>query len=324
MNTLPRIWRMPNDGDAPFMAIHQVAIPGSDPLESYILPQLPLATGVTSPTIPLPTTAPPVAPLGVLPRPLLATPDEVIMIDLTTEIDLHGSAISASFAAGAAIVPVGPIASRTTYTSGAPDAYNITLQFKGTWTVALQSVFIAAADRLSAVIIGDLPNVRVGGATVDDIIITAELLAIDGPGGVLGLAGPTALRTGSFLPAAATMRFDSADAQAFNSQGLFDAIVTHEMLHSVGFGTIWSQKGLLTEEGFIGPNAMAQYAKLIDAYEIARVGSTQLANGAQLIKGAVPVETEGGAGTAQSHWSESVFDSELMTGWLDLPKFGSA
>ena len=31
----------------------------------------------------------------------------------------------------------------------------------------------------------------------------------------------------------------------------------------------------------------------------------------------VPIETEGGPGTAEGHWSERVFDNELMTGWLD-------
>jgi len=31
----------------------------------------------------------------------------------------------------------------------------------------------------------------------------------------------------------------------------------------------------------------------------------------------VPVENTGGAGTRDSHWRESVFDRELMTGFLD-------
>jgi hypothetical protein len=32
---------------------------------------------------------------------------------------------------------------------------------------------------------------------------------------------------------------------------------------------------------------------------------------------AVPVENTGGEGTAYAHWRESVFGSELMTGWLN-------
>jgi hypothetical protein len=33
--------------------------------------------------------------------------------------------------------------------------------------------------------------------------------------------------------------------------------------------------------------------------------------------GTVPVEAGGGLGTALSHWRESVFDKEIMTGFLD-------
>ena len=32
----------------------------------------------------------------------------------------------------------------------------------------------------------------------------------------------------------------------------------------------------------------------------------------------VPVETTGGVGTADAHWRESVFDNELMTGFVDV------
>jgi len=43
-----------------------------------------------------------------------------------------------------------------------------------------------------------------------------------------------------------------------------------------------------------------------------------LANGTVLTKGAVPLETGGGSGTAGSHWSEAVFNTELMTGYNDV------
>jgi hypothetical protein len=208
--------------------------------------------------------------------------------------------------------PIGELAVRTTYVSGLAGGYNIELRFQGGWTVAMQDVFIAAADRLSALIVGDVPAARVGGRTVDDIVIQAELAAIDGVGGVLGQAGPTALRVSGFLPAAATMRFDVADAQSYLDQGLFDEIVTHEMLHAVGFGTIWDRLGLLDQGGFIGGHAVAAYGKLIAAQGDAAPA-------------AVPVETEGGAGTALSHWDEAALGHELMTGWLDVrPRLGGA
>lgn len=206
----------------------------------------------------------------------------------------------------------------TSYTSGAAGAYNITINFQGSWTAPLQQVFVGAADRISKMIVGDLPNVTVSGlGIVDDIVLTARLAAIDGVGGILGSAGPTALRSAGYLPATAQMQFDSADATAYNSMGLFDEIVTHEMLHSVGIGTIWGLKGLTSGMSFIGKNTVAAYNKLVDEYKASHGGSLKLANGTVLRKDLVPLETTGGSGTAGSHWSEAVFDSELMTGWID-------
>jgi hypothetical protein len=190
------------------------------------------------------------------------------------------------------------------YTTTA-SAYNITIQFNGTWTQDLHDVFTSAADRLAKLITDDVPDVRVitKGVVqvVDDLLITAELKYIDGVGGILGQAGPTSIRSGSYLPATASMQFDSADAATYQQQGLFDEIVTHEMLHSVGFGTIWSYLGLVSGSSFIGANAVAAYNDLLHG------GSAT----------GVPLETGGGSGTAGSHWSEAVFNNELMTGYIN-------
>ncbi len=51
---------------------------------------------------------------------------------------------------------------------------------------------------------------------------------------------------------------------------------------------------------FNGPAAMPQYVLLLDG------GGTQ----------PVPVENQGGGGTARVHWRESVFGNELMTGFV--------
>jgi hypothetical protein len=171
--------------------------------------------------------------------------------------------------------------------------YNIRIEFKGTWTTELYNGFTQAANLLSTYITGDVPDVFFRGKVVDDIVITAELKAIDGPGGILGQAGPTALRTGSYLPATAKMEFDSADASRYLSQGLWDDIVFHEMAHSIGFGTIWSYLGLVDGSTFTGKNAMA-------------------ANGFD----PVSLEQDGGSGTAGSHWDEEIFKTELMTGYI--------
>lgn len=194
----------------------------------------------------------------------------------------------------------------STYTTSV-SAYNVTLNFSGTWSLELQQAFTSSADRLAGIIVGDVQDaaIRSRGKTVviDDIVISAELGSIDGVGGILGQAGPTALRSGGsnpFLPATATMRFDSADAQALSTQGSFDEVVLHEMFHCVGFGTIWGNLGLVSGNGYVGANAVAAYATIL--------GQSAAS---------VPLETTGGTGTAGSHWSEAVFGNELMTGYLN-------
>ncbi|HYI42624.1 MAG TPA: leishmanolysin-related zinc metalloendopeptidase [Sphingomicrobium sp.] len=188
------------------------------------------------------------------------------------------------------------------YTSGAVGAYNITIEFVGSWTQDLYNIFVSSANTLSTLIIGDLPNVSVrskgGIQTIDDIKIVAELGAIDGEGNILGQAGPTSVRTTSSLPATAEMTFDIADVTAMGLE-MFEEVVLHEMAHSLGVGSIWGRLGLVTNGLFTGEDAVAEYHEL---------GGT-LAG--------IPVEQDGGAGTAGSHWDEEIFDNELMTGYIN-------
>ena len=190
--------------------------------------------------------------------------------------------------------------SSSTYISGDPSIadsseYNIQINFVGTWSADLRQAFISAANAISDFILGDVPNVSTRRSSIDDLVITATLMSIDGAGGILGQAGPDAVRAGSYLPYKGTMQFDSADAAVYQAAGLFDDIVLHEMLHTVGFGTIWSAKGLISGGGFNGALANAVYP------------------GSALI----PLELDGGSGTAYAHWDEDAFGNELMTGYID-------
>ena len=209
----------------------------------------------------------------------------------------------------------------TSYTTGqnngVPDTaeYNVEIVFKGgLWTTALQDAFKVAADKIASWIIGDVPSAMVvidGVKTkVDDIRINAELQDIDGLYGILGMAGPTAQRADSALPAAARMLFDIADASSLLADGYWDEVVLHEMLHSVGFGCIWDAKGLVqqvsaTEAWYTGANGNAAYRAALAA-----AGTPDPA-------ARIAVETDGGPGTALSHWDEATFGTELMTGWLN-------
>jgi Leishmanolysin len=188
--------------------------------------------------------------------------------------------------------------------------YVIEVRFLGGLNAAQQAAFTAAADRWTRIIVGDLPSVLVDGEVIDDVVIRAQGVAIDGPGKILGQAGPTHLRPASagaaaFLPAKGIMSFDTADLANMETAGTLNDVITHEMGHVLGIGTLWDRKGLLRRAGttnptFAGAGAMAEYRLLRGGGRRRRV----------------PVENTGGLGTADSHWRETVFRNELMSGFI--------
>ena len=192
--------------------------------------------------------------------------------------------------------------------------YNIDARVVGTLTAAQQAAVDAAVTRWRVVVSGDLPaatvNLAANGCvdgqpalneTIDDIVIYVEIGTIDGPGNVLGGAGPCILRATGGLPSVGAIQLDAADLSGMD-QAELDDLVLHEMGHVLGFGTVWASP-LLTGAGtsdprFTGSSAIAGYHLL---------GGNQIS---------VPVENTGGDGTADSHWRESVFANELMTGYI--------
>ncbi|MCE5303777.1 MAG: hypothetical protein LLF97_11820 [Planctomycetaceae bacterium] len=183
--------------------------------------------------------------------------------------------------------------------------FNVTVHFSGGLSASQQLVFAEAAARWESIIVGDVADVMTSTGYIDDILIDASGIYIDGEGGILGQAGPTGLRTGSDLPYAGIMQFDTADLADMETNGSLLDVITHEMGHVLGFGTIWTDLNLLTGAGgddpeFVGAGAVAEYNK---AYGLTATS--------------VPVENTGGSGTRDSHWRESVFGNELMTGWIN-------
>jgi len=187
--------------------------------------------------------------------------------------------------------------------------FTIEVRFLGGLTPTQKKAFKLAADRWSRVIVGDLPAVLVDGEVVDDVVILANGAPIDGTGMILGQAGPTRLRpstagAAAFLPAKGEMTFDTADLAAMQARGTLNDVICHEMGHVLGIGTIWARKGLLNISNpnnptFEGTKAKKEFGKL--------AGSGPKP---------VPVENTGGPGTRNSHWRETVFRNELMTGFV--------
>jgi hypothetical protein len=219
-------------------------------------------------------------------------------------------------------VAVGASARREVYVARASAAaaraaqakapFTITVVFLGGLTTPQKNAFKNAADRWSKVIVGNLPNVVIAGQVIDDVLIEASGVPIDGPGGILGQAGPTHLRPATagaskFLPAKGRMQFDTADLASMQANGTLNDVIAHEMGHVIGIGTIWSLKGVLAGSNTNNPTFIGKTAKR--AYgQLKGTGPTP-----------VPVENQGGPGTANSHWRDAVFRNELMTGFVAGP-----
>lgn len=184
----------------------------------------------------------------------------------------------------------------------AASAFNIDLVYNGDETY--RNYFTQAKAVWESVIVGDLPDI--GG--IDDIRISASVGFIDGNGGTLGTAGPTQLRIGIKLPTVASMNFDSADMSTMANNGTLLRVILHEMGHALGLGTLWGTFGLNTVNNTPNGTPSYQYtgAQALNEYrQFAGQNSATY----------VPLETGGGAGTANAHWSESLFQGELMTGY---------
>ncbi len=104
------------------------------------------------------------------------------------------------------------------------------------------------------------------------------------------------------------MSFDTADLAKMGTDGTLNDVITHEMGHVLGIGTLWDRKGLLKNAGrqnptFTGSGAMQEYKVLRATGRSKRV----------------PVENTGGPGTRDGHWREVVFRNELMSGFISTP-----
>lgn len=208
--------------------------------------------------------------------------------------------------------------------TGVAKAFTIDVRFVNSPPPDLRDAYIAGAMRWMEIIVGDLPNHNlstaasacVNGITipalneiVDDVIIYARIAPNDGPGNILAQAGTCSggERPGSFLSVLGAMDFDSDDAQRLHVVGQFVDVVTHEMGHVLGMTAgRFSDLGLIIGRGaadpyFTGVQAIAAWPLL---------GITYSGN-------LVPLADQGGGGTRDHHWRESVMTTELMTGFIN-------
>ena len=210
---------------------------------------------------------------------------------------------------------------------------DIVVRFTGDATPAQHLAFAEAEVRWESLITNDFSNALVNvpadacsdgtpavNETVDDLLILAAVTSIDGPGSVLAQAGPCLFRdmnanqqpdVGEF-PGFGVMFFDEDDLESIEQSGLLGPTVLHEMGHVLGFGTFWGVEGLVANPSI--PNHAGADQPLP---RLRCDRCVQRCRGASYPGAKVPVENNGVEGTADAHWRESVFQNELMTGFVD-------
>lgn len=246
----------------------------------------------------------------------------------TTTTDDAGIATAPSWRLGRSALPQSLRASAGALTTdiGASVAsdFHVVLRFFGPDPVspANQQLFLNAVARVRGLLTGDLIGVNAlntgidlaecgitGQPTlneiIDDVLIYASVSSIDGPGRTLARAGPCLVRSGDRpMTAVGVMSFDAADVGTYLQGTQFEDVIIHEIIHVLGFGTLWEDRGFVVAKETSDP----RYSGPLGHHGCVAAGWLACATD-------IPVEAGGGPGTALSHWRESTFGNELLTGY---------
>ncbi len=207
---------------------------------------------------------------------------------------------------------------------GGPGSFSIELEFLDEPTAEQRAAFEAAVVRWESIIVGDLQALYMaeeGGLcgersppmdrTIDDLLVFVTLEEIDGPGGTIGQAGVCWIRNSNNLPIVGQLRLDVDDLAQLENLGLLEEVIVHELGHVLGIGSLWRVLDLLNNPSL--PNNRGADTHFPGSWAVAAfdaIGGEEYEEGEK-----VPVENEiGSFGTRDSHWRESVFNNELMTG----------
>ncbi len=161
------------------------------------------------------------------------------------------------------------------------------------------ALVIASADACG-------PGVPAINEAITNVRMYVNFDSIDGPGAILGRAGPCFIRTASGLPVVGYVELDTADLVTLDANGTLDDVMTHEFGHVLGLQAFnWERRGLLVGRGGSDP----YFQGAVGREQFARIG------GGAYPGIPVPVENTGGAGTRDSHWRLTALRPELMVGF---------
>lgn len=204
-----------------------------------------------------------------------------------------------------------------------PAGFKIDVRFVGNVPTIVQQAALQAAGRWEQVISAPLIPYHVtfranecgfGVPAVDtvenNVMIVIRADSIDGAFGTVGQGGPCIIRDDSpQLTAFGAITVDSIDVGTLSRRGILVTMLTHEMGHVLGIGTLWeipSYANTVTGLGSDNPLFIGH---------MARVAAAELGFTPDSSSG-VPIENTGGEGTRDGHWRADTFGHELMTGTI--------
>ena len=219
----------------------------------------------------------------------------------------------------------GLLFSRTTTNLQTSDRVNwVKLLFSESTPENYKEMARNSATILTTLIDGSMWDAAFGSIQPEGFQVTMSMeLSNQGANGTLAYAGATEVYSVPFqpfhtrvdyvtygadrflVPVAGLLNVNTNYTASMEANGTIQDVIMHEMCHILGFGTFWSvyQQNLKNSAGVVkqwgGGQANAYFTS------IGGIGA------------GVPVEEDGGAGTAGSHWDEMVLDSELMTGFAE-------
>jgi hypothetical protein len=183
-----------------------------------------------------------------------------------------------------------------------PDAepFNLTLDFGDDFSESQRTILETAARSIEHLITQGIPDAWINGERIDDLRIQLSIQDLDGTGGTLARTRLDILREdGTHLPLQAITQFDSSDLAALEASGHLFSVMQHELLHALGFGTLWERLGLL--ENNRTPNAQYMGENALNAFR--ELGG---------LTDSIPVEPNR-INAPALYWNERLFQNELMT-----------
>jgi len=285
-------------------------IPTPQPTLAPVTP-IPTPQPTLAPVTPIPTPQPTIAPVTPIPtpQPTIAPVTPAPTTPRPTPQPTPAPVVPETLAPTTARPTPSPTLRPTPLPTPMPtdaatpaDRYDIQLSYSADMPTSIQAQVRSAADRIEEIIVGDLSpqtNIQIpdeyqcstAPAIVDDIWLCAQIQDlppfVDGQGGFDRVRiGENDLPYIGFITVATGLSDPS------------DAVLVHEMLHSLGFGTLWTRKNLISSrtgdcDYIINGQATRQYQEISGCGAAAELPMSQ--------------------GNDCQHWEELCFVHELMT-----------